>query len=45
LIWSIKEARNQLLGGRNRWDFQVPGGKKDAGKEKGLFGQALEGEA
>jgi hypothetical protein len=38
-IWSVKEAetRRQWLGGRDKWDFQVPGGKGDAGKEKGLF--------
>ena len=36
LIWSIKEAVSQLLGGRDRWDFQVPEGKRDAGKERGF---------
>jgi hypothetical protein len=36
LIWSIKEAGSQLLGGRDRWDFQVPEGKRDAGKERGF---------
>jgi len=45
VIWSIKEAGSQLLGGRNRWNFLVPGGKGDTGKEKGPYGQALEQEA
>jgi hypothetical protein len=43
---SIKKVWSQLLDRRDRWDFWVPGeGKRDSGKERGLFGQALEGEA
>jgi hypothetical protein len=34
-----------LLGRRDRWNFWIAGGKRDAGKEKGLLGQALEGAA
>lgn len=45
LIWSITEAGSQLLGRRDRWNFWIAGGKRDAGKEKGLLGQALEGAA
>ena len=44
LTWLIKEVGSQLLGGRDR-SFLVPGGKRDAGKEKAVSGQALEGEA
>jgi hypothetical protein len=25
---SVKKAKGQLLGGRDRWDFCVPGGKQ-----------------
>jgi hypothetical protein len=32
--WSIKEARSQLLGRRDIWDFRVPGGKEDTGKDQ-----------
>ena len=45
LILSVKKAWRQLLDGRDRSDFWVPGEKKrDIGKEQGLFSQALEGE-
>jgi hypothetical protein len=45
LIVSVKKAWRQLLDGRDRSDFWVPGEKKrDIGKEQGLFSQALEGE-
>lgn len=40
LIWSIKEAGSQLLGGRDRWDFQVSGGKGDK-KREGDFSARL----
>jgi hypothetical protein len=33
----IKKTRSQLLGGKNRWDFHVPGGKSDAGKGRRAF--------
>ena len=41
---SVKKARDQLLGGRYRRDFQVPEGKGRCKKEKGSFCHALEGE-
>jgi hypothetical protein len=34
---SIKRTRSQLLGGRYRWDFQVPRGEEDVGEERGAF--------
>jgi hypothetical protein len=40
---SIKKAWSQLLEGRDRWNFQVPGeGKRDAGKRRGFYSHALE---
>lgn len=47
MIVSIKKTGSQLLNGRDRSDFLVPGERnRDAGKEGGgLFRQALEGEA
>jgi hypothetical protein len=38
---SIKKVESQLLGRRNKWDFQVPGGKGDTGKERRAFSTML----
>jgi hypothetical protein len=38
---SIKKAGSQLLGRRYRWDFWVPRGKGDAGKDRGAFSAIL----
>ena len=32
-----KDARGQLLGRRNRWDFQVPGEARRHEERKGVF--------
>jgi hypothetical protein len=32
---SVKKAMGQLLGGRGRWDFQVPGGGKEMQGRRG----------
>jgi hypothetical protein len=33
---SIKKAKDQLLGRRNKWDFLSKGGKAKARKERGF---------
>jgi hypothetical protein len=41
---SVKTIRDQLLGGRYRWDFQVPGGKGRCKEGEKFFCHALEEE-
>ena len=38
---SVKKAKGQLLGGRYRWDFQVPGGKGRCQEGEGDYFSAL----
>jgi hypothetical protein len=40
---SVKKAMGQLLGGRDRWDFQVPGGGKEKQGRRGEVSAMLLG--